>query len=69
MYILEKGLSYQKLILVVEEKPDYLVFAGLNPLTELPRSPFFSLLSLSLSLKNNHEGDPKIPIGDFLIPL
>jgi hypothetical protein len=49
MYILEKGLSYQKLILVVQEKPDYPVFAGLNPLTELPRSPFFSLLSLFLS--------------------
>jgi hypothetical protein len=76
MYILEKGLSYHMLIFVVQEKPDY-------PVSEIGLSDFhlfkppeqnlplyhFSHLSLSLSLKNNCEGDPKTPIGDPLVPL
>jgi hypothetical protein len=54
MYILEKGLSYQRLILVVQKKSDCLVsetrlssFHGFKPhWTELTPSPFF-LTSLS----------------------
>jgi hypothetical protein len=62
MYILEKGLSYQRLILVVQEKPDY-------PVSETyPFTIFLTSLSLSHTHKNNHEGDPKIPIGDSLVP-
>jgi hypothetical protein len=72
MYILEKGLSYHRLILVVQEKLDCPVFktrlsgfllfkpSGQN----LPLHHFLT----SLSLKNNHEGDPKTPIGDPLVP-
>jgi hypothetical protein len=49
------------------QKPDYPVFTGLNPLDiTYPFTVF--LTSLSLSLKNNCEGDPKTPIGDSLIP-
>jgi hypothetical protein len=58
MYILEKGLSYQRLILVVQEKLDCPIletelsgFHWFNPpppRTELTPSPFF-LTSLSLS--------------------
>jgi hypothetical protein len=55
MYILEKGLSYHRLILVVQEKPDYLVletrlsgFACLNPLDRTyPVTIFLTSLSLS----------------------
>jgi hypothetical protein len=78
MYILEKGLSYQRLIFVVQEKldcpvqkPDYPVFVGLKHLYRTyPFTVFLSSLSLSLSLshKNNREGDPKTPIGDSLVP-
>jgi hypothetical protein len=74
MYILQKGLSYHMLILVVQEKSDC-------PVSETGLSDFrlfkptgqnlplhrFSYFSLSLSLKNNHEGDPKTPIGDPLV--
>jgi hypothetical protein len=67
------------MVLSVQAKLDYPVletrlsdFHELTPPPpgqNLPLHHFSSLLSLSLSLKNNHEGDPKIPIGDFLIPL
>jgi hypothetical protein len=74
MYILEKGLSYQRMILVVQEKPDCPVleiglsgFHGFKPPGQnLPLHHF--LTSLSLTLKNNCEGDPKTPIGDPLVP-
>jgi hypothetical protein len=49
------------------QKSDYPVLAGLTP--EERTYPFtFFLTSLCFSLKNNHEGNPKTPIGDFLIP-
>jgi hypothetical protein len=48
MYILEKCLSYQRPILVVQEKPDYPVFMGLNPLAKTyPVTIFLTSLSLS----------------------
>jgi hypothetical protein len=47
MYILEKGLSYQRLILVVQEKPDCPIFVGLNPLDRTYPFTVFSLLSLT----------------------
>jgi hypothetical protein len=75
MYIIEKGLSYQRLILVVQEKPDCPVseaglpgFHGFKPPRHNLPLHRFSHFSLSLSLKNNREGDPKTPIGDSLIP-
>jgi hypothetical protein len=74
MYILKKGLSYQKLILVVQEKSDCPVsetglfgFHGFKPPGQNLPVHYF-LTSLSLSLKNNWEGDPKTPIGDSLVP-
>jgi hypothetical protein len=52
MYLLEKGLSYQRVVLIVQEKPDCSVsetglsgFHGFNPWTELIPSLFSSLLS------------------------
>jgi hypothetical protein len=64
---LKKGLSYQILILVVQEKPDYPVFTGLNPLDRT--YPFTVFLTfLSHTHNNNYEGDPKTPIGDSLVP-
>jgi hypothetical protein len=66
MYILEKGLSYPRLILVVQKKSDCSVFVGLNPLARTYPFTVF-LTSLSLSLKNNCEGNPKTSIGDPLI--
>jgi hypothetical protein len=45
MYILEKGLSYQRMFLVVQEKLDYLVFVGLKPLARPYLFTIFSLLS------------------------
>jgi hypothetical protein len=75
MYILEKGSSYQRLILVVQEKLGCLIseiglsgFRGFKPPRQNIPLHHFSHFSLSLSLKNNHEGDPKSPIGDFLVP-
>jgi hypothetical protein len=76
MYILEKGLSYQRLILVVQEKPDCPVsetrlsdFHGFKTLGQNLPLHCFSLFSLlSLTHKNNHEGDPKTHIGDSLVP-
>jgi hypothetical protein len=71
MYILEKGLSYQRLILVVQEKLDCPVseirlsdFHGFKP----PRQnlPLHCFSHFSLPYKNNREGDPKTPIGWFL---
>jgi hypothetical protein len=69
-----KGLCFQGLFGSVLEKLDCLVsetglsgFCGFNPLDRT--YPFtYSLTSLSLSLKNNHEGDPKTHIGDSLVP-
>jgi hypothetical protein len=75
MYILEKGLSYQRLILVVQEKLDCPVsetrlssFRGFKAPVQNLSLHHFSLFSLSLSHKNNREGDPKTPIGDSLVP-
>jgi hypothetical protein len=75
MYILEKGLSYQRLILVVQEKLDYLVleiglfdFHGFYPPGQNLPLHCFSNFSLIHTHKNNHEGDPKTPIGDSLVP-
>jgi hypothetical protein len=74
MYILEKGLSYQRLILVVQEKLNCPILeTGLSCFREFKphdrTSPFTIFLpSLSLFLKNNYEGDPKTPIGDSLVP-
>jgi hypothetical protein len=48
-------------------KPDYPVFVGLNPPDRTYPFTVF-LTSLSLSLKNNSEGDSKTPIGDLLVP-
>jgi hypothetical protein len=47
------------------QKSEYLVFAGLKPLDRPYPFTIFSLLSLH---KNNHEGDPKTPFGDSLVP-
>jgi hypothetical protein len=73
MYILEKGLSYQRLILVVQEKSDCPVsetglsdFCGFKPPGQ--NLPIHRSSHFSLSLKNNREGDPKTPIGDPLVP-
>jgi hypothetical protein len=54
-------------VLVVQEKPDYPIFAGLKP-QDRPYPFTVFLTYLSLSLKNNHEGDPKTPFGDSLVP-
>jgi hypothetical protein len=46
MYILEKSLSYQSLILVIQEKTDYPIFTGLNPLDKTyPITIFLTSLS------------------------
>jgi hypothetical protein len=52
MYIFEKGLSYQRLILIVQEKPDcpvqksdYPIFTGLKHLDRTYPFTVFSLLS------------------------
>jgi hypothetical protein len=74
MYLLEKGLSYQRVVLTLQEKLDYPVsesgisgFRGFNPPDRT--YPFiYSLTSHSHSLKNNRKGDPKTPISHFLIP-
>jgi hypothetical protein len=73
MYILEKGLSYQRLILVVHENPNYPIskiglsgFCGFKPHGQ--NLPLHRFSQFSLSLKNNHKGDPKTPIGDPLVP-
>jgi hypothetical protein len=57
MYILEKGLSYQRLILLVQEKPDRPVleiglfdFRGFKPPGQNLPLHHFSHFSLSLSL-------------------
>jgi hypothetical protein len=75
MYILEKGLSYQKLILIVQEKLGCPVseielsgFRGFKPLDRTYPFTVF-LTSLSHTHKNNCEGDPKTPIADSLVPL
>jgi hypothetical protein len=59
--------------LVVQEKPDYPVFktglssfCGFKPPDRTYSFTVF-LTSLSLTLKNNREGDPNIPIGDPLV--
>jgi hypothetical protein len=49
------------------QKSVYPVFMGITPWTELTLSPHISLLTLLFS-SFNREGDPKTPIGDFLIP-
>jgi hypothetical protein len=73
MYIIEKGLNYQSLILVVQEKLDCLIsetrlssFHGFKPPGQ--NLPLHHFSYFSLSLKNNREGDPKTPIGDSLVP-
>jgi hypothetical protein len=73
MCILEKGLSYHMLILVVQEKLDCLVsetglfgFCLFKPPGQ--NLPLHRFSHFSLSLKNNREGDPKTPIGDPLVP-
>jgi hypothetical protein len=76
---ISRFLAPQRLFLVVQEKLDCLVsetglsdFHGFNPSPPPPDRtyPFtvFSHFSLSLSLKNNCEGDPKTSIGDPLVP-
>jgi hypothetical protein len=68
MYILEKGLCYQRLILIVQEKPYCPVsetglssFHGFKPPGQnLPPSPFLTFLSLTH--QSNREGDPKPPL-------
>jgi hypothetical protein len=73
MYILQKGLSYQRLILVVQEKLNYPVsetrisgFCRFKPPGQ--NLPLHHFSHFSLSLKNNREGDPKNPISDPLVP-
>jgi hypothetical protein len=73
MYILEKGLRYHRLILVIQLKLDCPVSEiGLSDfrLFKPPGQnlPIHHFSHFSLSLKNNHEGDPKTPIGDPLVP-
>jgi hypothetical protein len=74
MYIVEKGLSYHMLILVVQEKSDCPISeTGLSNF-RLFKPPRQNLLlhhfsHFSLSLKNNCEGNPKTPIDDPLVPL
>jgi hypothetical protein len=70
MYILEKGLSYPRLILVVQEKPDCPVsktelsdFRGFKPPGQNIPLHCFSHFSLSHTQDN-----PKTPISDFLVP-
>jgi hypothetical protein len=72
MYILEKGLCYQRLILVIQEKLDCPVsetglsdFHGFKPPDRTYPFTIFSLLSLTH--KSNREGEPKTPIGGSLI--
>jgi hypothetical protein len=75
MYILEKVLSYQRLILVVQKKSDGPIsktglpdFRGFKPPGQNLHLHHFLLLSPSLS-QEQPEGDPKTPIGDSLVPL
>jgi hypothetical protein len=70
MYILKKGLNYQRLILVVQEKLDCPVsetglsgFHGLKPPGQNLPLHRFSHFPLSLSHKNNREGDPRPPLA------
>jgi hypothetical protein len=60
-------LSIQREVFTVQEKSNYLIFVGMTPWIELTLSPHLSLLTLLFS-SFNHEGDPKTPIDDFLIP-
>jgi hypothetical protein len=71
---LEKGLSFQLVLLSVQEnrtvqfqKPDYPIFVGLTPL-DITYPFTTSLISLSHSFKNNYEDTPKTSFGDFLAP-
>jgi hypothetical protein len=73
MHILQKGLSYQRLILVLQEKLDCPVseiglsgFHGFKPPGQNLPLHWFS--HLSLSHKNNREGGHKTPIGDSFVP-
>jgi hypothetical protein len=67
MYIIEKGLSYQMLILVVQEKMDYPIFVGLTPWTELTPSPLYSLFTTSFSCSTvRADQDPLVAISRFL---
>jgi hypothetical protein len=67
MYILEKGLSYHRLILIVQEKSDCPVsetrlssFHLFKPLGQ--NLPLHHFSHFSLSLKNNRECNPKTPL-------
>jgi hypothetical protein len=61
-------------ILVVQKKLDYPVsetgLSGFRGFKALDRPyPFTNFPLFSLTLKNIRKGDPKSPIGDFLVPL
>jgi hypothetical protein len=65
-----RGFGTPTTILVVQEKPDCPVskiglssFVGLKP-QDRPYPFTVFLISLSLTIKNNYEGDPKTPFGD-----
>jgi hypothetical protein len=67
-------LSIHREVFTVQKKLDCPVsetglygFHGYNPWTELTLSSHLSLLPLLFS-SFNREGNPKTPIGDFLIP-
>jgi hypothetical protein len=73
MYILEKGLSYQRQILVVQEKLDCPILeTGLSSFCRFKppgqNLPLHRFSHISLSHMNNREDDPKTPIGDSLVP-
>jgi hypothetical protein len=71
MYLLEKGLSYQRVVLTVQEKLDCPVietrlfgFHGFN-YSNITYPFTVSLIPHLSPLKFYREGDPKTPIGDL----
>jgi hypothetical protein len=67
MYILEKKLKLSKTDFGCPGKIGLSGFCGFNPLARTYPFTVF-LTSLSHTHKINREGDPKIPIGDSLVP-
>jgi hypothetical protein len=69
MYLLEKGLSYQRVVLIVQEKPDCSVsetglsgFHGFNPLDRTYPFTFF-LTSLFFLSRTTVRVTPRPPLA------
>jgi hypothetical protein len=62
MYVPEKGLSYQMVVLIVQGKLDCPVFTGLTPWKELTPSPILSHLIPDLS-RTTMRVTPRTPLS------